>query len=335
MTELNFQRLPWQQGIWSRLQQARQQQRLPHAMLFVGPEGVGKENFALALAQSLLCKAPDIQGEPCGECRHCHLLLAGNHPDFQRISPEEGAKSNEIKIDMIRRLTRVAALTAQSGGYKVVIVKPAERMNSAAANSLLKTLEEPAADTVLMLLSDHPSRLLPTVRSRCQKFAFPHPGQEEAVAWLESCSSSGDAKNLLHLAGGAPLKALRMDDAETLTKRLELLKTFIDLGQDRLDPVKIAAEWSKQDLTQLMEWLTGWIIDMLRLQVTEQPPSLYNWDQKQALQRFAQQLNSGLLQRFLIQVYEVRDLIQGNLNPQLMLEQLLIDWHACLRQATH
>lgn len=330
-----FHRLPWQQGVWSRLQQARRQDRLPHAMLFAGPEGVGKENFAVALAQSLLCTDPDAQGEPCGECRHCHLLYTGNHPDFQMISPEEGGKSSEIKIDMIRRLTNGANLTAQSGGYKVIIVKPAERMNKAAANSLLKTLEEPVARTLLMLLSDHPSRLLPTIRSRCQRFAFPHPEQDAAIQWLESQACSGDAGTLLHLAGGAPLKALGMDSAETLGRRLEMLKAFIELGQDQRDPVKIVAEWSKHDTRQLMEWLTGWIIDMLRLQVSNQPPLLYNWDQKQALQRIAQQLNSELLQRFLIQVYEVRNLTESNLNPQLMLEKLLIDWQACLQRASH
>ncbi|MEN8177645.1 MAG: DNA polymerase III subunit delta' [Pseudomonadota bacterium] len=335
MTEMAFQRLPWQQGIWLRLQQARHQERLPHAMLFAGPEGVGKANFALAFAQSLLCANPDDQGEPCGECRHCHLLQAGNHPDFQMVSPEEGSKSGDIKIDMIRNLTSSATLTAQSGGYKVVIVKPAERMNSAAANSLLKTLEEPVSNTLLMLLSDHPSRLLPTIRSRCQQFKFPYPKRDEATQWLASHIDSGDARSLLDLAGGAPLNALKMDSDETLSRRLEILRAFIGIGQNQLDPVKIVAEWSKHDYKQLMEWLTGWIIDMLRLQVSQQPPLLYNWDEKQTLQRIAEQLNSGVLQRFLIQIYEVRNLTDSNLNPQLMLEKLLIDWQTCLRQAGH
>ncbi len=333
MVEMNYQRLPWQQDIWNRLQQARQQERLPHAMLFAGPEGVGKTSFAHVFAQSLLCTDPDSQGESCGHCRHCHLFQAGNHPDFQIVSPETGSKSGEIKIDTIRNFTRGAALTAQSGGYKVVIIKPAERMNSAAANSLLKTLEEPTADTVLMLLSDHPSRLLPTIRSRCQQFAFPHPKQAEAIRWLETRLGPSDAKTLLHLAGGAPLKALEMDSAEILSQRQGMLSALIGLGQNKLDPVKLAAEWSKHDNKQLMEWVVGWIIDMLRLQVSNEPPLLYNWDEKQALQPLAEQLNSELLQRFLTQVYDMRNLADSNLNPQLMLERLLIDWQACLRQA--
>lgn len=333
MGKLTYQRLPWQLDIWNRLQQARRQKRLPHAMLFAGPEGVGKASFAHAFAQSLLCTDPDEQGEPCGHCRHCHLFQAGNHPDMQLVSPEEGSKSGEIKIDTIRNLTRGATLTAQSGGYKVTIIKPAERMNSAAANSLLKTLEEPTADTVLMLLSDHPSRLLPTIRSRCQQFAFPHPKQAEAIQWLETRLGSADAKTLLYLAGGAPLKALDMDSAEILSKRQAMLRAFIGLRQNRLDPVKLAAEWSKHDNKQLMEWLTGWIIDMLRLQVSREPPLLYNWDERQALQPMAERLNSEMLQRFLAKVYDMQNLADSNLNPQLMLEKLLIEWHACLRQA--
>ncbi len=333
MDKVAHQRLPWQQGIWNRLQQARQQGRLPHAMLFAGPEGVGKASFAYALAQSLLCDSADEQGEPCGRCRHCHLLQAGTHPDFRLIGPEEGSKSGEIKIDTIRGLTEGAALTAQSGGHKVVIIRPADRMNSAAANSLLKTLEEPTADTILLLLTDHPSRLLPTIRSRCQQFAFAQPAAEVSIPWLEKQGSAADPQTLLSLAGGAPLKALALDNAETLAARREMLHAFVGLGGKRTDPVKLAADWSKYDIRQLMGWLTGWVIDMLRLQASRQPPLLFNRDERQTLQDIAERLNSHLLQRFLGQVYEVGKLTESNLNPQLMLEKLLIEWNACLRQA--
>ncbi|MDJ0805491.1 MAG: DNA polymerase III subunit delta' [Gammaproteobacteria bacterium] len=333
MPESAYQRLPWQEEIWFRLQQARKQERLPHALLFTGPAGVGKVNFAFAFTQSLLCAQADDRGEPCGVCRHCHLLLTGNHPDFQWIGPEEGSKSGEIRIASVRELTKDVSLTTQSGGYKVVIVSPADRMNSAAANSLLKTLEEPVSNTLLMLISDNPSRLLPTIRSRCQQFTFPYPEQNEAIAWLTERVASGDPESLLALAGGAPLLALDMLGDDTITKRQSAFKAFIDLSQARIDPVKIAAEWSKQDDKQLLEWLTGWLVDMLRLQVTGQPPLLYNREDKQALQRMAQPLNSAALQRFLLQVYEARRLTDNNLNSQLMLEKLLIDWYACLHRA--
>lgn len=335
MDELAPQHLPWQQTIWDRLQQARQQQRLPHALLFTGPEGVGKTCFAHAFAQSLLCVSPSGAGEPCGRCRHCQLFLAGNHPDLQLIGPEEGSKSGEIKVDRIRALTEGASLTAKSGGHKVVIIRPAERMNGAAANSLLKTLEEPTANTVLILLTDHPSRLLPTIRSRCQRFVFTPPATEQAIAWLQGRIQAGDPHTLLALASGAPLKALDMDNPEILEQRRAALQAFLGLAQKRTDPVKLADQWTKYDIKRLMEWLTGWIIDMLRLQVSATPPILFNRDEGQTLQRLAERLNSQLLQRFLGQVYAVRNLTDSNLNPQLMLERLLLEWHACLRQARH
>lgn len=328
-----FRRFPWQSEIWQRLQQARRQQRLPHALLFAGPAGVGKGDLAQAFAQALLCGSPDEQGEACGRCRHCHLLQSGTHPDLQWVEPEEDSKSGEIKIDRIRSLTEGANLTVQSGGHKVVIIRPADRMNSAAANSLLKTLEEPTPGTVLMLLTDRPSRLLPTTRSRCQLFGFPLPQRELAIQWLQERVQAGEPEILLHLAGGAPLKALALDDGEILSLRREMLRDFLNLGNNRLDPVKLAANWSKQDIKQLLEWLTGWVIDMLRLQTGESPPQLFNWDERKALQVMAKRLNSNLLQRFLGQAYEVFGLAEGNLNPQLMLEKLLIEWHACLRQA--
>lgn len=334
MTELELEILPWQRGLWTRLQQARQQGRMPHAMLFSGPAGVGKTHFARLFSRGLLCHSPNEQGEPCGQCRQCHLLRTGNHPDLQLLGPEEGSKSGEIKVDMIRSLTSGTALTAHSGGPKVVLIKPAERMNPAAANSLLKTLEEPTTNTILILLSDHPSRLLPTIRSRCQQFVFPHPKQAEALSWLEHRVTPGKAKTLLYLAGGAPLRALELASEEVLNWRTESFTAFIGLVQAGRDPVKLATEWSKQDYRQLMEWLMGWIIDMIRLRVSPNPPFLFNWDEKPTLQSVAEQLDSSVLQRFLVQVYESRNLVETNLNPQLLLEKLLIEWYSCTDQVT-
>ena len=333
MDELTQPCLPWHQSIWERLQLARRQQRLPHALLFAGPAGIGKQNFAQRFTQSLLCTSPDAQGRPCGRCRHCELFQAGTHPDLQLIGPEEGGKSTEIKVDMIRTLTEGASLTAKSGGHKLVIIRPAERMNSAAANSLLKTLEEPTSNTVLMLLTDRPSRLLPTIRSRCQYFAFALPSRAEAVAWLHERIQSGKPETLLDLAGGAPLKALAMDDPTILAQHRNALQAFSNLAQARIDPVKLAEQWTKYENKRLLEWLLGWVIDMLRLKVSTDPPLLFNREERQTLQHLAKGLNSQVLQRFLGQIYEAYNLTDSNINPQLMLERLLLEWHACLQRA--
>jgi len=321
--------LPWQESQWQRLLQALAQGRLPHALLFSGPQGVGKERFALAFVHSLLCPDRDAQGHPCGVCRHCQLMQSGTHPDFQWIRPELESKSGEIKIEAIRELTGGATLTAQSGGHKAILIQPAHRMNTAAANSLLKTLEEPSRDTLIILLSDQPSRLLPTIRSRCQQLNFAIPPRRAALDWLAGKTRHGEPEGLLDLASGAPLLALALDDAELLQGRREMLERFLGLAQKREDPVALAQAWGSHDNRLLLEWLTGWVIDLLRLKAAADPPQLFNRDQAQALRRLADNVNSRVLQRYLGQVYEARGLIDGNLNPQLVLEKLLIEWSVC------
>ncbi len=322
-------RLPWQQGQWDRLQQARQQGRLPHALLFSGPRGVGKQRFALAFVQSVLCHDSDAEGRPCGVCRHCHLLHSGSHPDFQWVGPDAESKSGEIKIEAIRALTGGAALTAQSGGHKVVMIEPAHRMNTSAANSLLKTLEEPTRDTLIILLTDQPARLLPTIRSRCQQVLFQAPAQADALAWLEGKIKHADGAILLALASGAPLLALQLDDPELLAARGRMLNQFLALGEPKEDPVALAGTWGGFDNRLLLEWLSGWVIDLIRLKSTTEPPHLFNQDQAQALQGLADKLNSEILHRYLGLIYEARGLIDSNLNPLLVVERLLIEWRAC------
>lgn len=322
-------RFPWQEPQWQRLQQARQQARLPHALLFSGPRGVGKTQFALALAQSMLCPESDNEGRPCGVCRHCHLLHSGSHPDFQWVGPEADSKSGEIKIEAIRKLTGGASLTAQSGGHKVVVIQPAHRMNKSAANSLLKTLEEPTKDTLIILLTDQPARLLPTIRSRCQQVLFQTPSQADSLAWLAGKIQHSDAATLLALSSGAPLLALEMDDADLLAARERMIKQFLALGNSREDPVALAGAWQGFDVKLMLEWLSSWIIDLLRLQTDTDPPHLFNRDQTQAFHSLADKLHSETLHRYLGLIYEAQSLSDSNLNPQLVLEKLLIEWRAC------
>jgi DNA polymerase III subunit delta' len=321
--------LPWQETLWQQLQESIRQDRLPHALLLCGSAGLGKHSFALSLAQSCLCTERDATGQPCGHCRHCQLMQSGHHPDFQWVRPEETSKSGDIKIEAIRHFTDSATLTTHSAGYKVVVIQPAHRMTHGAANSLLKTLEEPTSRTIILLLTDQPARLLPTIRSRCQKLLFRPPNQKFALEWLAAKVKYGDPKLLLSLANGAPLKALTLDDEGLLQAREEMLNEFLALSENRQDPVKLANHWSKFDFILLMEWLTGWVIDLLRLKMTTSTPCLFNIDHVQALHKAADKLNSRVVQGYLAQLYAARALADSNLNLQLTLEKLLIEWQAC------
>ncbi|HNF64555.1 MAG TPA: DNA polymerase III subunit delta', partial [Plasticicumulans sp.] len=164
---------PWLRGIWAQLAPALAAGRLPHALLLAGPEGLGKMAFAQALGEALLCESQRPDHHACGHCRACRLLAAGSHPDLHVVVPAEEGKA--IRVDAIRELIGFAALTPQFGGRRVLRLAPAELLNVNAANALLKTLEEPAPGSHLILVSARPARLLPTVRSRCQTIRFAPP----------------------------------------------------------------------------------------------------------------------------------------------------------------
>ncbi len=166
----------WQVQQWQRMNAARQQQRLHHALLLNGIRGLGLEAFAQELARGLLCEQPGEEGGACGQCKSCLLYAAGSHPDIVQIRPEED--SRVIKIDAIRELTGFMELKAQYGRYRIAIIDPAEAMNRNAANSLLKTLEEPPEQAIIILVNNDYMRLPVTIRSRCQRLIFTPPDRQ-------------------------------------------------------------------------------------------------------------------------------------------------------------
>jgi len=321
----NITELPWHQRHWQRVMSSIDNDRLPHAFLLTGASGLGKRHFANRLVASLLCDTPSDTGWPCGGCRGCQLLKAGTHPDYRSIEPEEPGKA--IKIDVIRGFVQQESLTSHSGGYKIVTIEPADALNIAAANSLLKTLEEPVAKTLMLLITDQPNRLPATIRSRCSLFKFNRPKSDVALDWLTSAVDiNSDPALLLSLAHGATLKAVTLSDPEMLEQRRQMLEEFSAILKRVADPVAVAARWDKMALNFVVEWFTGWLVDMIRIQVQGQNAVIINVDQKTLLRDLGSHVKSKSLHLMLERLYQARRMLGGQLNTQMLLEGLLLEW---------
>jgi len=317
---------PWQSEQWQLLQQRLTQGRLPHALLLHGATGMGKQQFAQAAVNSLLCEQRGPKGLACGECRGCQLFTAGNHPDFSLLMPDEVGKA--ITVDKVRSLASKQANASQYGGFKVILIMPAEQMNIAAANSLLKTLEEPTPNTVLILVCSHIDRLLPTIRSRCQRVLFSAPQQKQALAWLNQQTGldSAAATQLLALADYAPLRAKQLAESEILAQRADTLSMLQAMARGELTPLQVAEQGQKLGTIEVLLWLSGWSMDMIRLKFSEQPCHISSPDVLDRLRPLAQQIDLHRLYEYFDKLIESSRLARTQVNQQLLLEDVLIGW---------
>jgi len=301
--------------------------RLPHALLLVGPRGLGKAAFAAHMAHVLSCEHPDRAAPAsCGACQNCRLFAAGNHPDIRWVVPLEQGKG--IGVDQIRALAEFLQLRPHIGRNKIVIISPAEAMNINAANSLLKLLEEPPADSLLLLVSCDATRLPATVRSRCHRIGFRIPARHEALSWLQSIEGfpSAHAESLLDLGGGAPLRALELEQQSFLAVRSELLGDVEALGSQRADPLACAARWKSHGARRCLEWLEAGVMDLVKINMAPPGEGLVNWDSRERLHVLQKRLNLKQLLRFLETVSESKNLLGGPLDELLLLEDVLIRW---------
>jgi len=245
---------PWHQPIWQRLQQQISVNKVPHAIMLSGQEGIGKWHFAEALSNALLCLSPKAE-LACGQCRSCKLLESGTHPDKQLFIPEDEGKP--IKIDQIRQLSNFVSQTSQQGGRKVVLLGPVEKLNVNAANALLKNLEEPAGDTVMLLVSHVPSAVMATIRSRCQLMMMSTPEKQQALQWLSDLHIDS-AEALLALAGGAPLIAKEMVDGDYLEHLQSFIGVLSDISQHapsrQSANIQHASAWLAINIDHIIEW---------------------------------------------------------------------------------
>lgn len=324
MSESDTDFFPWHERQRSRVLNQHSGDKLPHALLLCGPEHVGKNRFARALASFLLCREPGDSN--CGQCSTCNLFAAGTHPDFRLVQPVE---SKLIRIEQIRDLIDWATQTAQMSGRKVAVLSPAEQMNHQSANALLKCLEEPAPGTVLILVSSQPGRLLPTIRSRCQRIDFPVPPAKDVLPWLEGIvGKDADAEMLLSMVGGAPLAVAETMDEEYLARRQKIITAVAELAESGRAPLAVAEELAKLDADETLEILEGMLIDTLKITLMKGDRFLRNRDMTDLAQKMAGRLDRARLLGLIDRLSAERRALQGpsNLNVQLLLEGVLVEF---------
>jgi len=328
---------PWHRAALERLVADRS--RLPHALLLHGPAGIGKAEFARALAASVLCESPK-KGLACGECPSCHWFSQGNHPDYREIVPEaaqedepaegdaaeaskpEKAKSVVIKVDQVRAVADFVSLTTHRAGFRVLVIHPAEAMLPAAANALLKTLEEPPPATLIVLVSDRPARLLPTIRSRCRIFALPLPPRDAALAWLRE-QGVGAAEAALAAAGGAPLAALEQSQPESAELQRRLLAELAK--PSGADALTFAATVDRESVEPFIHWMQTWVHDLARVRLAGEPR--HHAHLAQPLRARARAADLEALFALDRELAEARALASHPLNARLLAEHLLMSYN--------
>lgn len=307
------------------LRRALQHQRIPHAYLFSGPDGVGKQLTALMLAKALNCRTHD--DDACDQCLSCHKIAEGNHPDVRVLEPE----GQTIKIDQIRTLQRDVSYKVYEGKRKVYILDHAEALGAEAANALLKTLEEPPSDAVLILLTTNVYALLPTIISRCQLIRFVTLGIEPLTTLIaqKKVVPPEQARLIASLAEGCPGRALGMDMEATLRKRAQienLLKTLSSGVRDvrvLFSQVEGLLE-NKAEIQDVFDLMLAWYRDVYVLASQGDPRLIANSDALPRLSATARELTETHIRRLFDIVYQTKLDVQHNANLQLALEIMLI-----------
>ena len=324
----------WQDSAWNAWLPIRE--RLPHAILIRSAEGSGELEFAQGVAQSLLCENPRGDRRGCGACPACRWFARGNHPDFRLLLPdsmlpesqEEGAepgrkekRSEQIRIEQVRELADFLAVGTHRAGLRVIVIYPAEAMNANTQNALLKSLEEPPPETVFLLVSTQPDRLLPTVRSRCMKFALPLPDPGQVARWLKE---QGVKQAALAGAGGAPLAALKAAESES-----ERLRFIEGLGDPGFDPIALAETVLRVPPWDLVGWLQRWSYDLLLARVAGR--IRYHVNHEGLIADTSRNCEAAEIAAYLRRLVQARALARHPLNAKLFVEDLLLQYQRLIR----
>ncbi|WP_424404932.1 DNA polymerase III subunit delta' [Pasteurella sp. PK-2025] len=310
---------PWLQPYYQQSVHAFQQGHGHHALLFKAEQGLGAEQLLQALGHWLICQ--QVKGlQPCGQCHHCLLAKAQHHPDIYTLAPID---NKDIGVDQVREVNEKINQHAQQGGNKLIYVLGVERLTEAAANAMLKTLEEPRPNTYFLLLADVASPIMPTIYSRCQATLICIPHADQAIAWLQSNEipphEMSDIQTALRISYGRPLDALTVLTEGLLAKRREFLRQFW-LFYRKCSPLELLPFFEKTLIFHQLDWLLAFLADALKakLQIRE------NWicqDLAAGIEQFsAQQSTQGLLHALQIMQKVRADLININaVNQDLIL----------------
>lgn len=318
----------WQLSVWERLARLAAEQRLPHALLVGGPAGIGKLRLAQAFSAYMLCAARTATSA-CGKCKSCSLLAAGSHPDYLVLTPETDPKTEKvakfIKVDQVRELVEFASKSAQLGGYRVVLIEPAHLLNMQAANALLKTLEEPGRQTLILLVTPQPLSLSATIRSRCQQLQLGMPDEAAALAWLApQLRDRNEAQLLLGLAGGAPLAALALRDSLWFGERERLLKDLAGLREGRLGSLAAAQRWQGLGADAVVQALASLLEDMARVAMGSEV--VKHHDLAPIIQAICRRVAPAALLSFRQGLADKQRLLAGNIQGGLLLDAVFSEW---------
>lgn len=301
---------PWQADLWQDwLAQGRY---LGQAYLLSGADGIGISAFAMAMAQGVLCQTDGV--DACQNCAQCHQFTQQTHPDFLRLALLEDKK--EISVDQVRALNEQVYRTSHQGGYKVVLIEQVEHLNRSAFNALLKTLEEPPAKTVMILTTHQWHQLPATLISRCRQLRFAVPPLETVMAWLHQQLPQADdhlLKKALKLNWGLPISAKDWIEAKAFDLEATWQSDIKSLQQQRTSVSQLVEKWKKWSAPEVVfDYFYLWTVNYIRAAVYgEKLPYDPNW---------------LVFQKAVLQA---RQLWQQNVNKDLLLESVCLEWLQC------
>ncbi|MDT8364568.1 MAG: DNA polymerase III subunit delta' [Nitrosomonas sp.] len=332
---------PWQQTLWHKVRQWRNAHQ-HHALLLKGRSGTGKLAWALSLAKARLCEQADVTTIACGTCASCCWFEQNQHPDFRLLTPEALSEatdhpdtgkaskqsnggesrskkkpSQQITIVQIRELDDFVYLSTHQNRGRLVLIHPAEAMNHAAANALLKKLEEPPPDVMFILVTNDASALLATIRSRCQQIAMPLPSRQMAQDWLRQ-QGIDHAEARLAMSGFAPLLAMQLD--ESWFAQYQIFAQSLG-APDGFDVIGLAERLQQLNLLCIVDWLQKWCFDLMSCRATGKVR--YHLQEKVAIQRIAARINPVSMAFLWRDLAASRQWSRHPVNPRLFVEEIL------------